>query len=91
MQNTEVSSVEWDLLGKKERKKFVNLALDKLAPDYRLILVLYYIAEKQISEICGIMGMKKSAIKMRLLRGRKQVEAELVQLLGKEIKDLYEQ
>lgn len=69
----------------------MNLALDKLAPDYRLILVLYYIAEKQISEICGIMGMKKSAIKMRLLRGRKQVEAELVQLLGKEIKDLYEQ
>ena len=63
---------EWDLLVAAERRKYVNAALDRLKADERTIITLYYIAEKNISEICEIMDLKKSAVKMRLLRGRKQ-------------------
>ena len=47
-----------------------------------------WIGELTISEICEILNMKKSAIKMRLLRGRKQLEIELKLLLKNQVKDL---
>jgi RNA polymerase sigma factor (sigma-70 family) len=79
---------EWNLLIQDERKKYIDLALEQLSQDDRLIITLYYIGEKDISEICEIMGIGKSAIKMRLLRGRKQLECELRLLLSNELKDL---
>lgn len=79
---------EWDLLKSEERKKYIDLALDQLTTEDRLVITLHYIGEKSISEICEITGKEKSAIKMRLLRGRKQVELALGLLLNDEIKDL---
>lgn len=78
---------EWDLLVAAERRKYVSAALDRLKADERTIITLYYIAEKNISEICEITDLKKSAVKMRLLRGRKQLEYELKLLLNDELKE----
>ena len=79
---------EWNLLIAADRKKYVGLALDQLKPDERLIITLHYIAEKSISEVCEIMQLKKSAVKMRLLRGRKQLEDALKHLLADELTTL---
>jgi len=79
---------EWKLLIQADKKKYIDLALDKLKKDDRLVITMYYIAEKNISEIGEIMDLKKSAVKMRLLRGRKQLETELNLLLNDELKDL---
>lgn len=83
-----VDTEEWDLLKREERKKYIDLALDQLTTEDRLVITLHYIGENSISEICEITGKEKSAIKMRLLRGRKQLELTLGLLLNDEIKDL---
>lgn len=71
-----------------DRKKFLSIALQKLKQEDQLIITLYYIADKSITEITGIMDMKSSAIKMRLLRSREQLEVELKRLLNNEINEL---
>lgn len=78
----------WDLLQSTERKKYVTMALDRLSKEDRLVITLFYIEEKNIAEICEILGAGKSAIKMRLSRGRKQLEAALALLLNDETKSL---
>lgn len=83
-----VENQEWDQLKKEERNKYINLALDTLAIEERLVITLHYIGEKSISEICEIVGKEKSAVKMKLLRGRKQLESTLGLLLKDEIRDL---
>lgn len=78
----------WDNILNSERKKYVGLALGQLGYKDRSIITLHYIAEKSISEICEITGYKKSAVKMRLLRSRKQLEEYFNQVLNQEIKEL---
>lgn len=78
----------WNLVKDAERKRYVTLALNRLSKEDRLVLILHYIEEKNIAEICEILGAGKSAIKMRLLRGRKQLEAELGLLLNHETRNL---
>src|SRR6186713_1371348 len=41
----------WMRLARADRKKFINLALDQLKGEDRLILTLHYIAEKSIAEV----------------------------------------
>jgi RNA polymerase sigma-70 factor (ECF subfamily) len=79
---------EYDLVKKGEREKFIGMALSRLSDEDHLVISLFYIGEKSISEIRDISGLKTSAIKMRLLRGRKQLEIELKVLLNTEIRDL---
>ncbi|SHH77360.1 RNA polymerase sigma-70 factor, ECF subfamily [Chryseolinea serpens] len=83
-----VENQQWDLTRNTERKKYVEIALSRLSEEERLIITLHYIGELSILEICEIVNMKKSAIKMRLLRGRDQLEVELKLLLKDEVKDL---
>lgn len=78
----------WNQLQQSERKKYVDLALQQLKPEDRLIITLHYMADKSTSEIGQIMDMKKSAVKMRLLRSRKQLETTLQKMLHHELKEL---
>jgi RNA polymerase sigma-70 factor (ECF subfamily) len=78
----------WHGLIESDRKKYVEMALDSLKAEDRLIITLHYIAEKSIKEITEILDMKSSAVKMRLLRGRKQLETRLRQTLNNEITEL---
>ncbi len=78
----------WHRLIEADRKKYVELALCSLKEEDRVIITLFYIAEKSIKEITEILDMKSSAFKMRLLRGRKQLEIRLKQTLNKEISEL---
>jgi len=75
-------------LHRADRKKFVDLALSRLRQEDRVIVTLHYIAEKSIAETGAIMGLKSSAVKMRLLRARKQLETGLEQLLTNELNDI---
>lgn len=87
-QYTSVENQQWNLTRDTERKKYVDLALGRLSEEERLIITMHYMGELSISEICEIVNMKKSAVKMRLLRGRNQLEIELKLLLNGEVKDL---
>lgn len=74
----------YDLLKEHERKKYVDLALRRLSVEDYTVVSLYYLGEKEITDICEIMGLNKSAVKMRLLRARKQLNTEFEQLLNTE-------
>lgn len=78
----------YDLLKGDERKKYVDLALRRLSAEDHTIISLYYLGDKEITDICEIMGLNKSAVKMRLLRARKQLDAEFDRLLNTEKRDL---
>jgi RNA polymerase sigma factor (sigma-70 family) len=75
-------------LHRADRKKYVDLALSRLRQEDRLIVTLHYIAEKSIAETGEIMGLKPSAVKMRLLRARKQLETGLEKLLTNELNEI---
>jgi RNA polymerase sigma factor (sigma-70 family) len=83
-----IDGSQWDELRHTERRKYLDLALSRLSQQDRLVMTMHYIGELGIAEICEIMGMKKSAIKMRLLRSRQQLAAELESLLKNEVHHL---
>jgi RNA polymerase sigma factor (sigma-70 family) len=78
----------WETLQQGDRKKYISLALNRLQPDDALVLTLHYLGEKSIAEVCDIMSKKTSAVKMQLLRGRKQLAQELNELLPLELRNL---
>lgn len=78
----------YDLLIDDERKKYVALALDRLSPEDYTIITLYYLGEKDIADICEVIGLNKSAVKMRLLRARKELDVAFGRLLDMEKKSL---
>jgi RNA polymerase sigma-70 factor (ECF subfamily) len=63
------------------RRELVRRALDKLPPDQREAIVLMYLQGRSVSEIEELTGASKSAVKMRLKRGREAMKAELEPLL----------
>ena len=73
---------------KSDRKRYIELALSRLGEEERSVVTLHYLGEKSTSEIAEILDIGKSAVKMRLVRGRGKLEQSLRSLLGNEIKDL---
>jgi len=82
------NQAEINLLQSDERQKFVDLALKQLTTDDYLVISLHYIGDKTVAEICEILDLRRSAVKMRLMRGRRQLELILKNLLNSEISDL---
>jgi RNA polymerase sigma-70 factor (ECF subfamily) len=77
-----------DLLIKENQTTFINLALNAMKTDEALVLRLFYLSEMRIEEIQTITGFSKSKVKVSLHRGRSNLEFQLKQLLGDELKDL---
>jgi RNA polymerase sigma-70 factor (ECF subfamily) len=78
----------WSMLKEEERKRYVNDALAKLNYLDGTIITLYYVGDNKIKEIAEIMDLKESAVKMRLLRAKEKLKAELETLLGNELENL---
>lgn len=78
----------WEAMRRADQQKYLALALARLPPEDALVLTLHYLGEQSIAEICVILGKKTSAIKMQLLRSRKQLEQALTQLLPTEFQHL---
>lgn len=56
------------------KKDAINHLLSKLTFEYRVVLILFYIEEKQIREISEILDITESAVKMRLKRARERLK-----------------
>lgn len=78
----------WEAVRHADQQKYLALALARLPPEDALVLTLHYLGEQSIAELCVILGKKTSAIKMQLLRSRKQLEQALTQLLPTEFQHL---
>lgn len=75
----------WDTLVSNDQKKYIQLALEKLAEQDKLVLTLFYLAEEGLNEISEITREKKSTVKVRLHRARTKLYNELNVLLKNEL------
>lgn len=78
----------YSLLSHSERQKYINLALDRLNTEDRLLLTLYYLNENTFEEITEITEIKKENLKMKIHRARKKMYVVLEKELKSELKDL---
>jgi len=56
------------------KRDTIDFLLSRLTPDYRTVLVLFYIEDKTIKEIVSILDITESAVKMRLTRAREKLK-----------------
>ncbi len=66
-----------DRLEQAESARQLQLALQKLRPDDRTLLVLYYGEERDYDEIRAITGYSYPVLKVRLLRARRRLRTIL--------------
>ncbi|SMG35928.1 RNA polymerase sigma-70 factor, ECF subfamily [Marivirga sericea] len=58
-------------------RQYIGLALDRLRPDERLLVTLFYLGEKSIAEIAEITTWKASKCKVKLMRTRQKLKVIL--------------
>lgn len=63
-----------DGIKRSETKAAVESGLDKLAPKYREILVLYYLQELSYQEIADVLRIPIATVGVRLKRGREALK-----------------
>jgi RNA polymerase sigma-70 factor (ECF subfamily) len=69
----------------QERKKFLDLVLEKLDPDENFLVTLYYYEEKDLDEISQITGLTRNNVKVKIFRSRQKISGMLKQYLKDEI------
>jgi len=74
-----------DSLQKRERKVFVQAAMDKLMPLDATLITLFYMQQLNLEEIGNVVNMKASAVKVKLFRARKRLAKELEGILHNEV------
>jgi len=72
-------------LEKQDRKKILKKALGKLKEDDAFIVIMYYYKDHSVDEIADTTGLSASNVKVKLHRGRKQLQKELNLLLREEL------
>ena len=72
------------MLEKTDRKKYLNLALEKLNEADRTALTLFYLQEFSLEEIAEITGMQANTAKVRIHRARQRLADELKNILNQE-------
>ena len=77
----ESSAPQLAMMQTDDERRSVNRAINSLPSTEGLLVVLYYIDEKSISEISQITGLSMANIKIKLFRARKKLERELRYLL----------
>ena len=68
----------------RERSLEVREKIGHLSEKYRETVMLYYFAEKTISEISSLLEVPEGTVKFRLHEGRKQLKKELLSLMDEE-------
>ncbi|SDA26922.1 RNA polymerase sigma factor, sigma-70 family [Ruminococcus sp. YE71] len=67
----------------EDRKRELADLIDRLKPDMRSTLILYYYNDMSISEVASSLGMNENAAKQKLFQARKKLRAQIEKLYGK--------
>jgi RNA polymerase sigma-70 factor (ECF subfamily) len=70
-----------DVLEKKQTMQVVEEAIGKLAPDYRVVVLLRHQEERSYEEIADILGLPLGTVKIRLFRAREELKKRLGRLV----------
>lgn len=66
-----------DLLEAKERRKYLQAALDEMEPDTREIFIRHFYYNQTLAVIAGEMQMNPATVKSRLQRGKRKLREKL--------------
>jgi len=69
----------------QDRKKFLDLVLEKLDPDENFLVTLYYYDEKDLDEISQITGLTSNNVKVKIFRARQKMSGMLKKYLRDEL------
>jgi RNA polymerase sigma factor (sigma-70 family) len=69
----------------QDRKKFLDLVLEKLDPDENFLVTLYYYDEKDLDEISQITGLTRNNVKVKIFRARQKMSGMLKKYLKDEL------
>jgi RNA polymerase sigma factor (sigma-70 family) len=72
------------MLERTDKKKYLQLAMEKLSDADRTALTLFYLEEFSLDEIAEITSMQANTIKVRIHRARLRVAEELKGILNQE-------
>ncbi len=75
----------WDALVLKDQREYINLAMNQLGEQDKLVLTLFYLADESLNEIAEITNEKKTTVKARLHRARAKIFNNLNKLLKDEL------
>jgi RNA polymerase sigma factor (sigma-70 family) len=76
------SDVSGEVYDQKFKAQQIKAAFDKLNPENRIIVSLYYLESFSIDEISEITLLSTNVIKVRLHRSREQLKAVLKNILS---------
>lgn len=68
-----------DVLVQAEEQSVISHAIFSLAPDYRIVMFLFYYEEKRVREIAETLGLPESTVKTRLRKARQLLKDKLPQ------------
>jgi RNA polymerase sigma-70 factor (ECF subfamily) len=71
------------------QRYYINKALSELSSKHSLVMILFYLKEYKISEICEVTGWTESNIKVILHRARKEMKQVLNHVLKVDKEELY--
>jgi RNA polymerase sigma-70 factor (ECF subfamily) len=71
-------------LNQNDRRRLVGMALERLGGDTSTILTLFYVDEQPVTEIAKILNQTAANVKVKLYRGRLQLNKLLSTMLSKE-------
>jgi len=69
----------------EERTKYINQAMNRLLPLDATLITLFYMKQLNLEEIGQVVGLRATAIKVKLFRARKRLGHELELLLHHEV------
>jgi RNA polymerase sigma factor (sigma-70 family) len=69
----------------EERQKYLKLGLDKLEPEEKALLNMYYYDDFPMDEVAKITGLTVSNVKVKIHRSRKRLLKELTLILKDEV------
>ena len=81
-------SPDLDSLREEERNRYISMALEKLGPQQKLLIQLFYLEELTVKEIIEITNIPESSVKTGLLRARNNLFRHLQTELKEEIDSL---
>ncbi len=72
----------------EDRQQFINLALEQLSDEDKLIITLFYFEELTLEEIAEVISQDRNNLKVKLFRARKKLALELNNILKGEAASL---
>ena len=76
-----------EMLDARSREAAVWASLESLSPTYREPLVLFYREGRSTREVAEALGLSIATVEQRLSRGRKQLRAEVMDLVERTLED----